>query len=252
MKKYLAVILALAAFVALWQALALLVSRPILPAPAAVVRTLLRLAAEGGLWHHAGVSLARVAGALALSGVPALIIGLAAGRSAAVNRIISPIIYLLHPLPKAAFLPVIMLFFGIGEAAKVFLVAFIIFSQMLVAVRDSARQVSAEYLDVVRSMGAGRLSLLRHVVIPAALPGFFTAFRVSLGTAIAVLFISETFVSQSGLGHLILDAWIRIAFAEMYAAIMALSILGLLLFVITDVVEFILCPYKREIKSVKF
>ncbi|MCL2609501.1 MAG: ABC transporter permease subunit, partial [Treponema sp.] len=214
--------------------------------PALVARTLLRLAADGSLQRHTWVSFARVAGALVASGVPALVLGLAAGRSAAVNRIVSPVVYLLHPLPKAAFLPIIMLFFGIGETAKIFLVAFVVFSQMLVAVRDTVRQVSAEHLDVVRSMGAGRLGLLRHVVIPAALPGLFSAFRVSLGTAIAVLFISETFVSQNGLGHLVMDAWIRMSFSEMYAAITALSLLGLLLFIITDVAEFVLCPWNRR------
>jgi len=246
MKKYVAILLTLAVFAALWQALSLAVGRPVLPTPALVARTLLRLAADGSLQRHTWVSFARVAGALVASGVPALVLGLAAGRSAAVNRIVSPVVYLLHPLPKAAFLPIIMLFFGIGETAKIFLVAFVVFSQMLVAVRDTVRQVSAEHLDVDRSMGAGRLGLLRHVVIPAALPGLFSAFRVSLGTAIAVLFISETFVSQNGLGHLVMDAWIRMSFSEMYAAITALSLLGLLLFIITDVAEFVLCPWNRR------
>jgi len=245
MKKYFGVILALLAFIVLWQIISVLVSRPVLPGPAAVTAALLRLAAEGRLWRHVGVSLSRVAWALIASGIPAVILGLAAGRSARLNRVISPFVYLLHPAPKAAFLPVIMLFLGIGEAAKIFLVAFIIFSQMLVTVRDATRQVAGEYLDAVRSMGAGNLALFRHVIIPAALPGFFTGFRISLGTAVAVLFIAETFVSTNGLGHLILDAWIRIAYTEMYAAIMALSILGLLLFVITDVLEYVLCPWQK-------
>ena len=249
MKKYLGVVLALAAFIGMWHVVSVLVSRPILPGPAAVIATLARLAIDGSIWPHVGVSFARVSWALILSAVPAFILGLAAGRSARLNLLISPFIYLLHPSPKAAFLPVIILFFGIGEAAKIFLIAFIIFSQMLVSVRDAAKQVAGEYLDVVRSMGAGRLALLRHVIIPAALPGFFTAFRISLGIATAVLFVAETFVSRSGLGHLILDAWIRLAFAEMYAAIMALSMLGLLLFILTDILELILCPWQNSGKS---
>jgi len=249
MKKYLGVILALAAFVALWHVTSVLVNRPILPGPAATTAAFVRLAAEGRLWQHVGVSFTRVTWALIGSAIPAFILGLATGRSARLNRLISPFIYLLHPSPKAAFLPVIILFFGIGEAAKIFLIAFIIFSQMLVSVRDATRQVAGEYMDIVRSMGAGRLSLLRHVIIPAALPGFFTAFRISLGIATAVLFIAETFVSRNGLGHLILDAWIRLAFTEMYAAIMALSIMGLLLFIITDILELIFCPWQNSGKS---
>jgi NitT/TauT family transport system permease protein len=182
---------------------------------------------------------------LAISVVPAVILGLAVGRSAKLDSLISPFIYLLHPLPKAAFLPVIMLFFGIGEISKIFLVGFIIFSQMLVTVRDSAKQIAGEYIDVVRSLGAGKISLLVHVIIPSVLPGFFTAFRVSLGTAVAVLFFAETYAAENGLGYLIVDAWTRIAYKEMYAAILALSVLGLALFILTDILEYVFCPWLK-------
>jgi NitT/TauT family transport system permease protein len=68
---------------------------------------------------------------------------------------------------------------------------------------------------------------------------------VSLGTAIAVLFLAETFAAESGLGYLIVDAWTRVAYAEMYAAILSLSLLGLLLFILTDLTERLLCPWKQ-------
>jgi NitT/TauT family transport system permease protein len=175
--------------------------------------------------------------------IPAAVLGIASGRSPRLDALVSPAIYLLHPVPKAAFLPVIMLFFGLGEVSKIFLLGFTIFSQILVTMRDSARQVPPELLDSVRSLGAGRAGLLRHVIIPAVLPGFFTGFRVSLGAAMAVLFLAETFAAESGLGYLIVDAWTRVAYAEMYAAILALSLLGLLLFALTDFLEKILCPW---------
>ena len=243
MKKQLSLILALLAFAVLWQLISAAVHRPFLPGPITVTFTFFRLAAKGKLWRHLGASLSRIIFALVVSSIPAVIIGLAAGRSARFNRLISPVIYLLHPLPKAAFLPVIMLFFGIGEISKIFLVAFIIFSQMLVTIRDSAMQIANEHMDVVRSLGGKTTALLRHVIIPAVLPGFFTGFRVSLGTAVAVLFFAETFASESGLGYLIVDAWTRIAYTEMYAAILALSILALALFILTDLLEHILCPW---------
>ena len=237
--------MALFIFTLLWLLISVFVRRPFLPGPAAVAVTLGRLALEGKLMSHLAASLSRIVLALAASSIPAVALGLAAGRSERINSLISPVIYLLHPLPKAAFLPVIMLFFGIGEASKIFLVGFIIFSQMLVTIRDAAKQVAAEHLDSVRSLGAGKMDLLRHVVIPAILPGFFTGFRVSLGTAVAVLFFAETFASENGLGYLIVDSWTRIAYTEMYAAILTLSILGLLLFILTDLLERILCPWKN-------
>jgi len=245
LRKYAGVAATIAACALLWQALSMLVARPILPGPAAAALALARLAAGGELWRHMGISLLRVACALGASSAAALALGVAAGRSPRIDSVVSPAIYLFHPLPKAAFLPVIMLFFGIGEAARIATIIFIIFGQMLVAVRDAARQVPREYLDAARALGAGRLGALRHVVIPAILPGFFTGFRISLGVAVAVLFIAETFVSGSGLGHLIIDAWTRIAYAEMYAAILAMSAMGLALFVVTDVAEYFLCPWRR-------
>ena len=249
MKKYLGVILALLAFAVLWQGLAALVQRPFLPGPAAVVAALARFTAEGKLWPHLGSSLSRILWALLTSTVPAAALGLAAGRSSRLNSFLSPVIYLLHPLPKAAFLPVIMLFFGLGEVSKIFLVGFIIFSQILVNMRDAAKQVAGEYLDSVRSLGAGKAGLLRHVIIPAVLPAFFTGLRISLGTAIAVLFLAETFAAQSGLGYLIMDAWTRIVYPEMYAAIMALSLLGLLLFIVIDLMERFVCPWRNTLQN---
>jgi len=248
LKKYFPIIIALFVFAALWQLCAMIAQKPFLPEPATVTKFLINYTAEGKLWQHLGASLFRIFWALVLSSIPAVILGLAAGRSPRFNNFISPVIYLLHPLPKAAFLPVIMLFFGIGEVSKIFLVAFIIFSQMLVTIRDAAKQIAGEYIDSVRSLGAGRIALIRHVIFPAVMPGFFTGFRLSLGTAVAVLFFAETFASQNGLGHLIVDSWSRFAYTEMYAAIMALSLLGLLLFILTDFLEFLLCPWKNHSK----
>ena len=245
MKKYFGVAAALIVFTFLWQGISALVHKTFLPGPLETTQALVRLAGEGKLWQHLGASLSRILWALLSSTVPAAALGLAAGRSARLDSFISPVIYLLHPLPKAAFLPVIMLFFGLGEVSKIFLMAFIVFSQILVNLRDAAKQIAGEYLDSVRSLGAGRTGLLWHVIIPAVLPAFFTSLRISLGTAIAVLFLAETFAAQSGLGYLIMDAWTRIAYTQMYAAILALSLLGLFLFFIVDITEHFLCPWQK-------
>jgi NitT/TauT family transport system permease protein len=238
------VLLAFLFFTLFWQGLSALVRRPFLPGPGEAVAVLVRLAGEGKLGCHLGASLSRILWALAVGCIPAAALGLAAGRLPRLNSLISPAIYLVHPIPKAAFLPVIMLFFGLGEVSKVVLLGLTIFTQILVTMRDAARQVPPELLDSVRSLGAGRAGLLRHVIIPAVLPGFFTGFRVSLGAAIAVLFLAETFAAESGLGWLIVDAWTRVAYAEMYAAILTVSLLGLLLFVLTDFMEKIFCPWE--------
>lgn len=243
-RKLSGLLLTFLVFTLFWQGLSVLVGRSFLPGPGEAAAVLVRLAGQGKLGRHLGASLGRILWALAAGCVPAAALGLAAGRLPRLNSLISPAIYLFHPLPKAAFLPVIMLFFGLGEVSKILLLSLTIFTQILVTMRDAAKQVPPELLDSVRSLGAGRAALIRHVIIPAVLPGFFTGFRVSLGAAIAVLFLAETFAAESGLGYLIVDAWTRVAYAEMYAAILTISLLGLLLFALTDFLEKILCPWR--------
>ena len=241
----LGVLIVLAGIFIFWALAAKLVDKAFLPGPVESLTSLANLAKRGTLFIHLGASLSRIFRALVWGFIPAAALGLAAGRSSGLNALVSPFISIFHPLPKAAFLPVIMLFLGLGEASKVFLLAFIIFSQILVAARDSSARVSPGYIDSVRSLGASRLGLIRHVIIPGVLPDLFTSLRVSLGTAVAVLFLAETFAASRGLGYLIIDAWTRIAYPEMYAAILSLSFLGLILFGLVDLAEKLLCPWNR-------
>lgn len=240
------IIIATGTIAALWDIAAVVLGRSFLPGPGAAIAALVRLAATGTLFVDAGASLGRILWALAISFVPAAALGLAAGRSRRIDAFVSPLLYIVHPLPKVAFLPIIMLVFGIGEISKIILVGFIIFSQILVSARDSARRVPRQLIDSVRSLGATRFDLVIWVVVPATLPDLLTSLRVSLGTAIAVLFLAETFATQTGLGYLIFDAWSRLNYPEMYAAIMALSGLGLGLFVLVDGTERLVCPWRSE------
>jgi ABC-type nitrate/sulfonate/bicarbonate transport system ATPase subunit/ABC-type nitrate/sulfonate/bicarbonate transport system permease component len=241
--------LAILGFAGLWAIAAILAGKPFLPGPAAAVTAWIKLVSSGTLGRHVWASLSRIGWALVTSFIPAAVLGLAAGRIKRLNALVSPAIYLIHPLPKAAFLPIIMLILGLGEASKIFLVGFIIFSQVLVTARDAAGRINEELAASVRSLGAGPAGIVREVIIPAALPGLFTGLRVSLGTAVAVLFLAETFATDTGLGYLIIDAWTRVSYPEMYAAILTLSLLGLVLFIITDVLEKLLCPWQESLNT---
>jgi NitT/TauT family transport system permease protein len=245
-KRAAGIIAAAAALLAVWAIAAVALGRPFLPGPQLAVIALGDMLTDGTLGRHATASLLRVLWALAASYIPAAAIGMAAGRSHRFDRIVAPLVYILHPLPKVAFLPIILLVFGLGEASKVFLVGLIIFSQILVSARDSARRVPRQLIDSVRSLGASPADLALRVIVPSTLPDLLTALRVSLGTAIAVLFMAETFATETGLGYLIVDSWARIAYPRMYAAIIALSLLGLGLFAAVDIAERLLCPWRPE------
>ncbi|MDR1218532.1 MAG: ABC transporter permease [Treponema sp.] len=243
-RKLTGIVIALAVLSLAWTLAARAVGKPFLPYPIAVFNAVIRLGKAGALGKHAAASLYRICWALLTGFFPAAALGLAAGRSKRLNAVISPFIYLAHPLPKVVFLPLIMLFLGLGDTSKIFLLAFTIFSQALLAMRDVSARVNENCVVAARSMGANRMAIFFHVILPASLPDLCTALRVCLGTATAVLFLAETFAAETGLGYLIVDAWTRVAYTEMFAGILTMSALGLSLFGIVDMAERILCPWE--------
>jgi NitT/TauT family transport system permease protein len=227
----------------LWQLAAWVVDEPILPGPVAVLQALI-YELPRGLGRHFLVSAWRVIASIAIAMLFAVPAGLALGQSRRLDRLVAPIIYVLHPIPKIVFLPLILLFLGIGNASKIFIIFLILFFQILVVVRDQARALRPELLYSVRSLGAGRRALFRFVYLPATLPAALTALRVSIGTAIAVLFFAESFATTSGLGYYIItESWGRLAYPEMYAGVVMMSVLGLLLYFTADWLERRLAPW---------
>ena len=242
--RAISLVAALAVLLLAWALAAHLVRRPFLPGPWSAAARLAARLADGSLALHLGASCRRVGLALVLAAPAAVALGLAAGRSRRLDAFVSPFVYLLHPIPKVAFLPVIMLFLGLGDAAKVFLVGLIIFGQLLVSARDAARAVPEALMESMRSLGASRAAVARHVVFPSALPSLFSGLRLSLGTAIAVLFIAESFASETGLGWYIVDAWTRVDYPDMYAAMLALAFFGLACYLAVDAAEAALCRWR--------
>lgn len=227
----------------IWQAAALLMQTSILPGPLKVAVVFWR-ELPGGLGRHFLASTGRVAASMAIAVALAAPAGLVLGQSRRLNRLLSPIIYVLYPIPKIVFLPLILLFLGIGDRSKVFIITLILFFQVLVVVRDEAANLRPELIYSVRSLGAGRLALLRFVYLPAGLPAVLTALRLSVGTAVAVLFFAESFATSAGLGYyIIVETWTRLAYAEMYAGVVAMSLLGLGFYLGIDRLEKRLCPY---------
>ena len=234
----------LAILTLVWWAASLLLKEPFFPAPDKVLFEMLRQFRLGLLGPHLGISLARVLAALTAAFFPSLFLGIWAGRSRGADQLISPAVYVLFPVPKVALLPIILLFLGLGDASKVFFVALIVFFQFYLNIRDECAGISPRYFDSLTTLGGRRFDELKHIILPALLPRIFSSFRMTLGTAIAVLFLAETFATRMGIGWYIMDAWSRIAYVEMYAGITALSVSGLLLFAILDFLEKRFCPWK--------
>ena len=228
----------------LWRAASLLLKAPFFPTPEKVFIEMISQFRMGLLGPHLGISLLRVLTALAAAFIPALLLGIWAGRNDRADRLISPSVYVLFPVPKVALLPIILLFLGLGNASKIFFVALIVFFQFYLNIRDECNQISSRYFDSLTTLGGGRMDQLKHIILPALLPRIFSSLRMTLGTAIAVLFLAETFATRQGIGWYIMDAWSRIAYVEMYAGITALSLSGLLLFSLLDILEKQYCPWQ--------
>ncbi|MFP4508826.1 MAG: ABC transporter permease [Spirochaetaceae bacterium] len=222
----------------LWWILALVLSNRVLPQPHVVMSRLFELMPEP-LLEHARASLGRVVLAVGIAAASALPLGILLGRNRIADSLLSPAAYLLYPVPKIALLPVIFLIVGVGEAARVGIVALVLFFQILFVVRDAARAVPAAYLRVLASMGARHAHTVRFVVLPAVLPAVLTGLRIGTGTALAVLFFAETFFTQHGLGFFIIDSWSKVAYVDMMAGIVTLSLVGIVLFVILDLLEYL-------------
>ncbi|GAW91489.1 ABC transporter permease [Calderihabitans maritimus] len=234
---------AIAIIVFLWQVLSLILHKPVLPPPMTAVKEFIRIFFPV-LGRHFVISGYRVVTSLLLALVTAVPIGLVMGAEEKLDRLLSPVVYLVYPIPKIVFLPIVMILLGIGDQAKIFIIVLIIFFQILVTARDAAKGIPRQLVTSVISLGASRKDIYRHVIVPACLPKILTAARVSLGTAIAVLFLTETVAGSTGLGYFIFNAWYKANFSEMFAGIIAMSLLGLICYYVLDLLERFWCRWQ--------
>lgn len=227
-----------------WYLLALLINRPILPTPWEVLVAMWQELTAGSLLLHLLASLWRVLASMLLAVLTAAPAGMVLGQSKKLNNLFSPVIYLLYPIPKVVLVPIVLLFFGVGDLPKIVIIFLILFFQILVLVRDSAVGLRPELIQSVRSLGSGRRALFRFVYLPASLPAVLTALRQSVGTAVAVLYVAELFATQLGLGYYIyLNGSTLFNYPAMYGGVVMMSLLGLGLYFGVDLLERRLCPW---------
>ena len=235
---------AILALLFLWQISAWIVNQPILPPPFTVLHAFIQELPRD-LPVHFAASLWRVVASTILAICLAAPAGLAIGQSQRLNAIFSPLIYLLYPIPKVVFVPILLLVFGIGDLSKITIIFIILFFQILVLVRDQAASLHPALIQSVSSLGAGRRALFRFVYLPASLPAILTALRQSVGTSIAVLYIAELSATQYGLGYYIYyNGSTLFNYPAMYAGILAMSLLGLSLYFGVDWLEKRMCAWQ--------
>ena len=158
------------------------------------------------LWQHAAVSLARVFGAFALACLTAIPVGIAMGMSRVARGIFDPPLEFYRPLPPLAYLPLIIIWFGIDELPKVMLIYLSCFAPLALAARAGMKTASQEQIHAALSMGASRWQVVRHVVLPAALPEILVGMRIAIGFGWTTLVAAEMVAASLGLGQMVLNA----------------------------------------------
>jgi len=182
-----------------------------LPAPAAVweaTRQAWSGNVQGGLplLTHIGWSLLRVFGAFLLAALTAVPVGLLMGTSRIARGVADPLLEFYRPLPPLAYLPLIVIWFGIDEVAKWLLIYLACFAPIAVSTRAGVAAVQEEQLHAAQSMGASAWQLLRHVILPSALPDILTGLRIAIGFGWTTLVAAEMVAATAGLGQMVLNA----------------------------------------------
>jgi NitT/TauT family transport system permease protein len=225
----------------IWYIFAIII-KDIIPYPHQVVLKLIEVYPKE-LDHHIFASLKRLLIGLVVAIVLGVHIGIVIGLFKKIEHATLPVIYSLYPIPKAALLPIFIIIFGIGDLTKILLIIIIVIFPIIISTCDAIKNIPYEIFYISKTLSLTPTQIYKEVIIPAILPNLFTSLRIGVGTAVAVLYLSETFATVKGLGYYII-LHISINNLKMFTAIFVLSVIGYLLFLLIDVLEKQLCRWK--------
>ena len=220
----------LAAFLLAWHVTASsgLVKAHFLPTPWAVVDAFWRLFTERAFAIDILISIARVWAAFALAVVIAVPLGLMMSSYRVVGAALEPFVDFVRYLPVPALVPLLIIWFGVGEASKIAVLWMGTFFQLLLLVQDDTKRVPGEYVESGFTLGASQWQIMRDIIIPASLPNIVDNLRITLGWCWTYLIIAEIVAASSGVGHVIWSLRRFVKTPEVMAGIVAIGIVGLL------------------------
>ncbi|WP_421182808.1 taurine ABC transporter permease TauC [Aeromonas dhakensis] len=226
-------LLTLGALLALWWLVARLglISPLFLPPPAQVLQQLVTLAGPQGfmdatLWQHLAASLQRILIALAAATLCGVTVGLAMGLSPTLRGMLDPLIELYRPVPPLAYLPLMVIWFGIGETSKVLLIYLAIFAPVAMATLAGVQGARQVRLRAARALGANRWQVLWYVIVPSALPDMLTGLRIGLGVGWSTLVAAELIAATRGVGFMVQAAGEFLATDVVLAGILVIALIA--------------------------
>ena len=204
-----------------------------LPTPRELMTELGALVGQGykgvSLWQHIGISLFRTLSGFVLGVLLGIPLGLYTGYSRVGGAAVSPIMAFVRPIPPIAFIPMVVLYFGLGEVGKVVLIFWTAFNYVHVNAHAGASGVPIAYIRAAQSIGLSRAQVFFRVVLPAAIPQIFTGLKVGMALSWAVVVAAELTGAQSGLGYMISDAALTFRISAVFIGIALIGLIGLLL-----------------------
>jgi NitT/TauT family transport system permease protein len=225
--KLLGYLIGFGSLFAIWHVASVYLLNSILfPPPTRVIARAVELALEGTLWENASVSLKRIALGFAFGSLIGIPIGMAIGSFTIVRRILEPYTEFLRFIPATALITVAVIWFGIGEGSKVFL---IIYTTVFIVIINTAAGVSAvapNKIRAARSLGASRAQVFCYVALPATVPYILTGMRLAMGNSFVTIIAAELVAANVGLGKMIWDARLYMLVDQIFVALLVLGLLG--------------------------
>ncbi|EMN8581495.1 taurine ABC transporter permease TauC [Klebsiella aerogenes] len=245
----------LAVLLAVWWAVTALqlISPLFLPSPWQVLQKLLTIAGPQGfmdatLWQHLAASLTRIAIALILAAIVGVPVGIAMGLSPTVRGILDPLIELYRPVPPLAWLPLVIIWFGIGETPKILLIYLAIFAPVVMSTLSGVKSAQQVRIRAAQSLGASRAQVLWLVILPGALPEILTGLRIGLGVGWSTLVAAELIAATRGLGFMVQSAGEFLATDVVLAGIAVIAIIAFVLELGLRALQRRLTPWHGEVQ----
>ncbi|HUA56901.1 MAG TPA: ABC transporter permease [Candidatus Sulfotelmatobacter sp.] len=197
-----------------------------LPPPSVVFAEIGRLLWGGSLLLDLWASLRRILVGFSISVVISVVIGALMARSVLFEDMLDPIIELIRPVSPLAIFPLALLWFGIGDGSKIFLIALSCSFPIILSTYAGVRGIDRSYIRVARSLGANQSEILAHIILKGCLPQLFTGIRVAWGIALIVIIASEMIGGVAGLGYMVLTAQETFRVDRVFAGIVVIGVLG--------------------------
>jgi NitT/TauT family transport system permease protein len=216
------------------------------PAPSFIAKTFWRMLSDGTLIEHVQATLLRLLAGLLVGGLPGLLLGLAMGWSPKLRNVVDPFIAAVHPLPKIALLPLIMVIFGVGDTSLVIVAAAAAFFPMLINTVAGVRHINPIYFDVARNYRASRSKVFQRVVVPGSLPTILIGLRLAVNTTLLVTVAVEMVSAYQGLGAMIWMTWNTMRIEEIYVSLLVITLLGIVFTLSLQYLSTRLTPWHLE------